>query len=103
MDEIFNTESHEKELDMMFNETSALEEQNVDILPAKDFDSLYQIKANLRYTRKALFNFLKPFDVISSLNIAVITLPVDSISIASKILAKVDRLAIGEEIASWKL
>ena len=83
MDEIFNTESHEKELDMMFNETSALEEQNVDILPAKDFDSLYQIKANLRYTRKALFNFLKHFKKSENNTILFLTkgeIPLDFIS-----------------------
>ena len=85
MDEIFNTESHEKELDMMFCETapSVLEEQSDSILPAKDFDSLYQIKANLRYTRKALFNFLKHFKKSENNTILFLTkgeIPLDFIS-----------------------
>ena len=60
MDEIFNTESHEKELDMMFSEASTfvLEKEDDDVSVTKDFYNLHQLKINFRYARKVLFKFL---------------------------------------------
>ena len=85
MDEIFNTESHEKELDMMFSEASTfvLEKEDDDVSVTKDFYNLYQLKINFRYARKVLFKFLERFKRGENNTILFLTkgeIPLDFIS-----------------------
>ena len=85
MDEIFNTESHEKELDMMFSEASTfvLEKEDDDVSVTKDFYNLHQLKINFRYARKVLFKFLERFKRGENNTILFLTkgeIPLDFIS-----------------------
>lgn len=84
MDENFNTELHEKELDIIFQEPSSnLNDKNEDVLSLKDFDGLYQLKTNFRYTRKVLSRFLKRFRKNENNTILFLTkgeLPLDFIA-----------------------
>ena len=84
MDENFNTELHEKELDIIFQEPSSnLNDKNEDVLSLKDFDGLYQLKTNFRYTRKVLSKFLKRFRKNENNTILFLTkgeLPLDFIA-----------------------
>lgn len=84
MDENFNTELHEKELDIIFQEPSSnLNDKSEDALSLKDFDGLYQLKTNFRYTRKMLSRFLKRFRKNENNTILFLTkgeLPLDFIA-----------------------